>query len=94
MNKGAGRAVGDWQDAVYLSIDAHDQRELYALDRCSAHRRPGPEHSYTVPLTAIPLPVLPAGNEYLVVQVDRRGQVAEPAAVKGDETAASASPSR
>ncbi len=92
VNNGGGAANGDWQDAVYLSSTPTINASSTLLTVVPQSGGLAPGASYTVPLTSIPLPLLPVGNEYLIVQVDRRGQVAESAAVKGDETQASNTP--
>ena len=89
VNNGGGAAAGDWQDAVYIAtgttIDASST--LLAVEPHTGGLAPGA--SYTVQLTSVDLPLLPPGNYHVLVQVDRRGQVPEPAGVKGDEAGSS-----
>ena len=92
VNNGGGAAAGDWQDAVYLSTETTIDATATLLAVLPQTGGLAPGASYTQSLTGIPLPILPAGNEYLLVQVDRRGQVPEPAANKAAEFAASTTP--
>ncbi len=89
-NKGGGAAAGDWEDAVYIAtgttIDASST--LLAVEPHTGGLAPGA--TYTVQLTGVNLPLLPAGSYHVLVQVDPRDQVPEPAAVKGDEVGSSA----
>ena len=89
VNQGGGAALGDLQDAVYLStgttIDASST--LLAVEAHAGGLAAGA--SYTASLGDVTIPALASGNYHVLVQVDRRGQVVEPASAKADETGAS-----
>ena len=89
VNQGAAAAAGDWQDAVYLStgttIDA--SATLLAVEPHTGGLAAG--SSYSVSLADVTIPTLAPGTYHVLVQVDRRGQVSEPAAEKVDEAGAS-----
>ncbi len=91
VNNGSATAVGAWQDAVYLSPTPTlaPASTLAAVVPHTGHVAPGA--TYQVDLSRVNLPIVPAGNYYIVVQLVRRNQVIESPAVKGDEKAASTS---
>ena len=86
MNQGEGAALGDWEDAVYIStsgtIDA--TATLLAVEPHTGGLAAG--SSYTVSLSGVTIPALAPDGYHILVQVDRRGQVAEPASEKAHET--------
>ncbi len=88
-NKGGGAAAGDWEDAVYIATGTtiSASSTLLAVEPHTGGLCRGA--SYTVQLTSVDLPLLPPGSYHVLVQVDRRGQVPEPTAVKGDEVGSS-----
>jgi RHS repeat-associated protein len=75
-NSGVGPADGNWQDGVYLStdrtLDGGDR--LLALAPYAGRLAPGATYTRTV---TVDLPAVPLGTYYLIVQADRRNQIAE-----------------
>ncbi len=88
-NEGGGAAAGDWEDAVYIATGTtiNASSTLLAVEPHTGGLAAGA--SYTVQLANVNLPLLLPGSYHILVQVDPRDQVAEPAAEKGDELGSS-----